>query len=80
MKIEKCRCGNPLPAVSADETPFEFCSQECRLTDAAESAYHLLKDIVNAADSGQGYSAIELQLICSDSLGELYEILGPIDE
>ena len=25
----KCRCGNKLPAVYEDETPYEFCSQKC---------------------------------------------------
>lgn len=28
--VNRCRCGTPLPTVKANETPYEFCSKECR--------------------------------------------------
>jgi hypothetical protein len=48
----KCRCGAILPGVYPDETPFEFCTAQCRveaaapeLLDAAISALNCLRNM-----------------------------------
>lgn len=46
-----CRCGAYLPGVYPDETPFEFCTQQCRVEAAAQ-------DLLEAAIAAQIVLAI----------------------
>ncbi|KKM24316.1 hypothetical protein LCGC14_1606260 [marine sediment metagenome] len=32
-----CRCGRELPTVPDTETPYEFCSQQCKDEDEAQN-------------------------------------------
>jgi hypothetical protein len=37
MKGGICRCGRKLPSVPGEETPYEFCSTQCKAEEEAEN-------------------------------------------
>jgi len=36
IQVDQCRCGAVLPTVADDETPYQFCSEECKAQEETQ--------------------------------------------
>jgi len=49
-QVNICRCGTKLPSVPDDETPFEFCSERCKILEGHETAARISKMLQQNAE------------------------------